>query len=329
MASTFEAFFNLINNKNHFLICCHVHPDGDSIGSMLALGLALRQMGKKVDLVCSDEIPEVFNFLNGSESIQNQLDSPEFPEVLICVDCAEEERIALPVEVWKKPGVYRVNIDHHVTNGYFGDLNIVFPEASATGEVIYNFFSQMQIPMNQGIATAIYTTIATDTGFFRYANTSAYVLKIASALVEEFLVKPAKIAEHVHDQKSYNSMRMLGMVLNTLNIVHHGKIAWMSLDQAMLRECPVEPEETESFVNYARSIQGVEIGLLFKELKPGEIKLSWRSTAAVDVSELAAHFGGGGHARAAGCNLVGPMSEVIERVLNYLIDDYYGEKKSK
>ena len=164
--------------------------------------------------------------------------------------------------------------------------------------------------------------MSTDTGFFRYSNTSAFTLELASLLVKEYGVEPSKIAEQVHEQKSFNSIRLLGEVLCTLKVSVGGKVAWMVLDQPMLSQFQVENEETESFVNYARSIEGVEIGILFKELRPDEIKLSWRSSVAVDVSKLAAYFGGGGHARAAGCTINGPVDQVVNDVLKF-VTEYY------
>ena len=201
-------------------------------------------------------------------------------------------------------------------------MNLVLPDAAATGEVIYRLLSVGGIKLDHDMAVALYTAIATDTGFFRYTNTSWYTIEVAAELVKNYQVDLAKVAEQVHEQKSYNSIRLLGEVLNTIQIGVRGKVAWAVLNQQMLAKYPVENEETESYVNYARSIEGVEVGILFKELRPGEIKLSWRSTTAVDVSKLAANFGGGGHARAAGCNINGPLEKVVSEVLTF-IRGYY------
>jgi phosphoesterase RecJ-like protein len=313
----------IISSKQRFLISCHINPDGDGIGSLLALGTSLRGLGKDVQLVCTDGVPNVYSFLDGSSAITRNVEGEKPSEVLILVDCAERERVALPVDVWDMTGVVIVNIDHHVTNAGFGDINIIDANAAATGEIIFHILKELKLPFNQSIASALYTAIATDTGFFRFANTSGATLAACSYLINDFHIEPAKIAEQVHEQKSYNSIRLLGEVLNTIKLTLDGKVAWAILDQQMLAKYPVEYEETENYVNYARSIEGVEIGILFKELKPNEIKLSWRSTSAVDVSKLAAYFGGGGHARAAGCNINGSMSEVTDLVLHF-VEDYYG-----
>lgn len=325
MTDQFQNFFQLINRYERFMVCCHVHPDGDAIGSLLAVGLTLKNLGKQVSIVCSESVPTVYHFLEGCQLIKTEK-SPDFqPEVLICVDCAEKERTAVAPDIWEVPDLVVVNLDHHITNAGFGEVNLIDPEASATGELVYRILAEGGYTIDYPIALALYTAIATDTGFFRYDSTSSYTLETASMLVKNYGVSPSKVAEQVHEQKSYNSIRLLGEVLTNLQLTKDGKVAWIVLDQNLLAKFPVENEETESYVNYARSIEGVEIGILFKELKPNEIKLSWRSTAAVDVSKLAACFGGGGHARAAGCTINGTIESVVQRVLDF-VSEYYEAK---
>lgn len=317
-----QEFFKLIQAKNNFIVTCHVHPDGDAIGSLLAVGFVLKQYGKQVELICSDGVPSVYLFLEGSELIKKERERSVTPEVLILVDCAEKDRCALNPETWNIPSLTIINIDHHITNTGFGNINLIDPQAAATGEVLYRLFSEAGVLLNQAVATALYTAVATDTGFFRYSSTSSFTLELASLLVKEYNIEPSKVAEQVHDQKSYKSIRLLGEVLCTLKVGIGGKVAWLVLDQPMLNKFQVENEETESFVNYARSIEGVEIGILFKELRPDEIKLSWRSSVAVDVSKLAAYFGGGGHARAAGCTINGRVDKVVSDVLKFVAEYY-------
>jgi phosphoesterase RecJ-like protein len=317
-----EKFLQLIQTGQQFLLGCHVHPDGDAIGSVLALGIWLQNAGKQVEMLCLDGVPSVYRFLEGSSLMRTSLTKNYCPEVLICLDCAEKDRIALPAEIWDLSGLLVVNIDHHITNSQFGNLNLVDPAAAATGELVFRIIKQSRIGIDRAIATALYTAIATDTGFFRYDCTSAYTLETVSWLVKKYQVKPSKIAEQVHEQKSFNSIKLLGEILRSMQVGLGGKVAWIVLNQAMLQRYPVENEETESYVNFARSIEGVEIGLIFKELKPNEFKVSWRSTEAVDVSKLAANFGGGGHARAAGCNISGSVNDVVKLVLDYVSDFY-------
>jgi phosphoesterase RecJ-like protein len=319
-----EKFLQVIKANERFLIACHIHPDGDAIGSVLALGIWLKKAGKQVEMICSDGVPSVYRFLEGSNLIKTALAADCHPEVAICVDCAEKDRVALPPEVWALPDMAVVNLDHHITNSQFGDLNLVDPDAAATGELIFRIIKQGRLRINPAIAAALYTAIATDTGFFRYDCTSAYTLETVSWLVKKYQVKPSKIAEQVHEQKSFNSIKLLGEILRTMRVGLGGKVAWIVLDQALLNRYPVENEETESYVNFARSVEGVEIGIIFKELKPNEFKVSWRSTEAVDVSKLAANFGGGGHARAAGCNINGAVNDVVKLVLDFVSNYYRG-----
>lgn len=323
MLDQLQQFRELVDTQERFVVCCHVHPDGDAIGSLLSVGLTLRQLGKEVAMVCSDGVPSVYNFLEGVQWIETGWEGRFQPEVVICVDCAEKERIAAPRGLWDNSGYIVVNLDHHITNIGFGDINIIDPQASATGEVVYRILTEFGYSLDYAVALALYTAIATDTGFFRFESTSSFTLEVASSLVKNYGVEPFKVAEQVHEQKSFNSIRLLGELLSRLQLTNGGKVAWTVLDQPLLNKYPVENEETESYVNYARSIEGVEIGILFKELKPNEIKVSWRSTSAVDVSQLASHFGGGGHARAAGCSLTGPVDTVVQQVLEY-VNQYYG-----
>jgi phosphoesterase RecJ-like protein len=317
-----QEFIRLIETNDRFVATCHVHPDGDAIGSLLAIGFVLKKYRKNFELICSEGVPSVYAYLEGSESIKKERDLSVTPQVLISVDCAEKDRCALAPEIWNIPGLTVINIDHHISNIGFADLNLIDPQAAATGEVIYRLFGEAGLEFDSSVAIALYTAVATDTGFFRYSNTSAFTLELASMLVKKYGIEPSKIAEQVHEQKSFSAIRLLGEVLCTLQVGIGGKVAWMVLDQPMLSKFQVENEETESFVNYARSIEGVEIGILFKELRANEIKLSWRSSVNIDVSKLAANFGGGGHARAAGCTINGPIDRVVNDVLKF-VSEYY------
>jgi phosphoesterase RecJ-like protein len=322
----YNQIIDFFKTHDHFILGCHINPDGDAIGSLLALGLSLQMAGRKVEMLLPEGIPASFRFLDGGEMI-----SPELPfglkeAVVVCLDCAEANRLNAPAELLQDKQRFPVviNIDHHISNDGFGDLNLVRPHASATGEIVHQLITSGGFPMDKRVAAAIYTAIATDTGFFRFSNTSGEALRIAAQLVEDYQVAPAFISERVHEEKSYESIKLMGEVLSTLKLSEDKKISWMKMDQALLAKYPVELDETEGFVSYANSIQGVLVGLLFKEVKPNEVKISWRSKEPVDVSVLAAHFGGGGHARAAGCTIEGPLEEIIRSVLAYL-DEYFRE----
>jgi phosphoesterase RecJ-like protein len=320
--SPLQQAISILKKYQRFTVGCHLRPDGDAIGSLMALGLSLELAGKQVEMVLPEGEPQTFSFLPGFERIRT---TPTFdPEVVLSVDCAEQTRLLLPPEVFVTQPLL-VNLDHHISNTYFGDLNLVLPEAAATGEIVYQLLCAGGFPVDDRIAMAIYTAVATDTGFFRFSNTTAETLSLAAQLVETYGISPSQIAERVYEEKSFESLRLLTEVLSTLKLSPDQRYSWMVLSQEMLQRYPVELEETENFVNYASSIRGVEIGLFFKEVKPQDIKVSWRSKATVDVSRLAAHFGGGGHARAAGCSLTGSMDAVTEEVLSF-VQQYFQDK---
>lgn len=314
-SSSLQKVISVLKKYRRFTVGCHLRPDGDSIGSLLAIGLSLALSGKQVDMVLPEGEPQSFNFLPGVD--QTRSSSTFEPEVVISLDCAERSRLLLPPEVFAAQPLL-VNIDHHISNTNFGEVNLVLPQAAAAGEIVYNIIHSGGFPIDDRIAMSIYTAIATDTGFFRFSNTTAETLSLASELVDTYGIVPSQIAERVYEEKSFESLRLLTEVLSTLQLSKDQRFSWMILSQEMLRRYPVELEETENFVNYASSIRGVEIGLFFKEVKPQDIKVSWRSKATVDVSRLAAHFGGGGHARAAGCSLTGSLAAVTEEVLSFV-----------
>mgnify|MGYP001222641021 CR=1 FL=1 len=323
-APSWEKVISILKKYNRFTLGCHLHPDGDAIGSLLALGLALAKTGKQAEMVLPDGIPLTFAFLPG---IRQTVIHPSFqPEVVLSLDCAERDRLQLPEDVFLCDPIL-VNIDHHISNKGFGQVNLVLPEAAATGQIVFQLLKKGDFPIDAAIASALYTAIATDTGFFRYANTTGEVLSIAAKLVEDYGISPSFIAERVYEEKSFASIRLLAEVLSTIQVSDNQRYSWMYLNQETIRKYEVEMEEIENYVNYTSSIRGIEVGLFFKEIKPDEVKISWRSKAGVDVSRLAAHFGGGGHARAAGCSVQGSLSAVMREVLSFL--QHYFEENMK
>lgn len=309
------AILSLLETEDTFLLTTHLHPDGDGLGSMFALGRALEKRGKRPIMILTEGVPTSYGFLSGSGAVIRQIPDGHPSATLIALDCADRDRMGLPVP---DQALNIINIDHHLSNNRYGQYNLVDPEASATGELVHRLLAAGGYPLDREIAAALYVAIATDTGFFRYTNATRGAFSLAASLVEKFQLEPGKIAEVVHEQKSLNAVKLLGAVLGTLQLSHDGTVAWMYLSHEMLAQYPVELEETEGFINYARSILGVEIALCFKEARPHEVRVSWRSGSAADVSQLAAYFGGGGHARAAGCTIQARLEEAIERVLNFL-----------
>ncbi len=299
-----------------FYISAHVGPEGDALGSEVALGLALRSLAKKVTIVNLDPVPKQLSFL-ATEGLVRQVKRLEEPaDALVVVDCGDAERTGL-FEFGRPPVASIINVDHHITNKRFGDINWVEERASATGEMIYDLLNDMQIPITPQIATALYTTLITETGSFHYSNTTPKVLRISADLIERG-ADSVKIARAVFETTTAGRLRLLSEVLGTLSLSQDGKLAWVHIPLEAFARSGTTPEDTENFVNYPRSIAGVEAAALFRQAGPASYKISFRGQGKVDVSQVALEFGGGGHKNAAGCSLEGTLAEVQGKVLGRL-----------
>ncbi|EHB67311.1 MULTISPECIES: DHH family phosphoesterase [Paenibacillus] len=298
-----------------YLVVSHVQPDGDAVSSTLAVGWLLSCLGKKFTMINEGPIPKRMNMLWHAEDIING--SEELPDRtfthVICVDCADFARVG-HIRTLFAENARIVNIDHHPTNDRYGSVNLVLPQAAATAEILYDLLNVCGITWDAEIATSVYTGLLTDTGGFRYTNTSPKVMSIASELLGHGVNGP-ELAEILLEEMTLPQMKVLVEALNTLQVSEDGKIAWVHVTPDHMERCGAASEDLEGIVNYPRNIQGVEVGILFKLLKSGIVKVSLRSAGKVDVAALAQGFGGGGHVRAAGCSLEGPLEDVIPRVV--------------
>ncbi|HEY3424531.1 MAG TPA: bifunctional oligoribonuclease/PAP phosphatase NrnA [Negativicutes bacterium] len=308
MEVSLEQTVKLLEDSNNIVITAHIHPDGDSLGSMLALNQYLLSIGKNVKMLLDDEIPPVYHFLPGNQDIIRP-DSPVYADLLIVLDASDVERIA---EVKNCVDAPILNIDHHISNTKFAKYWYIDSKSAATGEIILQLLKMMNAIVTLDIAICLYTAIATDCGFFRYANTSANTLRSCATLME-CGVQPHVIAEYL-ETKPLASIMTLTKVLETLEIYHQGQIAIITVMQDILDTT----ENTEGFINYPRNIEGVEIAIMFKCVSENAVRVSFRSKA-VDVSQIALAFGGGGHVRAAGCTVVGRFVEAKGRVIQAAI----------
>lgn len=309
----FAQIVDLLRTKESFLMLLHVQPDGDSIGSTLALGLALEQAGKRVTMVRVDELPAVYRFLPGSEKfVPWQEVSGEY-DAVIFMDCGDLERTG-EAAVLVRLAKVKVNIDHHVTNNLYGDLNYIDPARAAVGEQVYLLMKELGLPLNKEIATALYTSIVTDTGNFRYENTSPDTHLIAAHLLVED-VEPYEVSKAIYETRSMASLQLLAHALNSLERSDDGQIAWVTVTRAVFDQFQAKPEDTEDLISYPRSLQGVEVAICFREVQDDQVKVSFRSKKWCDVSRLAMRFGGGGHARAAGCTFRGSLQAAKDAVL--------------
>jgi len=293
----------------------HVSPDGDCIGSMLAIGLALEKMGKEVTFYNPDSVPSYLSFLPDSSRISQELPSPQ-PKILLFVDCTDLGRVNLSRLDISEDSIV-INLDHHISNLFFGDLNWVAVQASAAGEVALKLINQLGVEMDEDMATNLYTAILTDSGCFEYSNTTAQTHRSVADLLD-LGVDLSRIHNNIFDQKPLAQIKLLQCALNGLEIYADGQLAIMILSAEDFRISGAELELSEGLVNHARSIAGVEVAVLLKEVGPQEIKAGLRSNLWLNVNEIAALFGGGGHQRAAGCTLRIPMAEAKQRLITAL-----------
>ena len=300
-------------NNERFLVATHVNPDGDAIGSLGALALVLEGMGKQVVAYCQDEVPEFLRFLPYADRIVSEISGLDRFEVAVVLDCGALDRIGNAAEVLQHVGQI-IHIDHHSSSGDFGQLNLVRPEYSSTAEILYEIFQAIPVSLTPEVAENIYTAILTDTGSFRFANTTARTLAIAAEMVSLGVV-PEKVAGEIYDSMSPERIELLARSLDTLTLRSNGRVAAMHVSQRMLEETGTSLIDTDGFVNYPRAISSAEIAIFFREMAADEVNVSLRSRGGLDVAEFARIHGGGGHHNAAAFRLGGSLSEVVEKVL--------------
>lgn len=300
----------LLKAAKKLVIVSHVSPDGDTLGSSLALMHALRMLGKDVIMNVDDDISTVYSFLPGiAEYRRFAPDESVDADLLVIIDASSADRAGNAMEVVKSPAV--LNIDHHKTNTRFADYLYLDSDAAATAEIIYSLLLEMGIKLTRDIATCIYEGIYTDTGSFKYSNTTSNTLKTAADLLN-YGVNPSLISDNM-ELKSRSQVEMLRKVLETLTFLKDGKIAYI--------EIPLElydhNVETDAFISYPRYVEGVEIALLFKQVEENLTRVSFRSKE-IDVAKIALSFGGGGHKKAAGCSIYAPLKEAEKVVLDVI-----------
>ncbi|PZE22408.1 DHH family phosphoesterase [Paenibacillus xerothermodurans] len=308
---------HFIQEHNDFLVVSHVQPDGDAAGSTFAMAWILTSMGKRFTLINEGPMPEKFLYMAAGrhEILDYEAEGASLAafQHVISVDCADYSRIGSVRQIFAD-NARILNIDHHVTNDYFGTVNLVDAEAAATVEVLYDLVRELNVPYCHDLNVCIYSGLLTDTGGFRYANTSAKVMRIAADMLSRGVAGHA-LADKLLEKLSYPQISLIQRSLNTLNFAHDKRVAWLVVSRADVAESGASNEDSDGLVNYPRNVEGVEVGLLFKERPAGVVKVSLRSTGTVDVSQIAKLFGGGGHMRAAGCALNGTLEEAVERVV--------------
>lgn len=296
------AIKEVLKENKKIALVGHIMPDGDTTGSCLALGYALEDIGKEIYLFCQDAIPYNLCFLEGSDKFHSE----PFPknmnfDVVIALDCSDPERLG-EFRCLLESGRYIINIDHHISNTNFAQINWVDTTAAATCELVYELIDYMDIPIDINIANALYTGISTDTGNFSFSNTTSKTHNIAADLID-LGVKPDEISNNVYRNNSLERVKLIAKAIDTIELHKGGQISTIEVTNDMLLEVGAEQKESSGMVDYAKNIRGVELALLFKEQEDDQIKVSMRSKKTIDCNALAHLFGGGGHERAAGCTV--------------------------
>jgi len=295
------------------LLTCHRNPDGDAIGSELAIAELAEKIGIDAVIVNRDATPANLRMLPGADRVVVGDDLPEdFPEkydLVVTVECPGLERAGFE-------GLTRLpilNIDHHPDNPAYGVVNYLDDESPAVGEMVWRLYGELGVLPSPGAATNMFAALATDTGDFRYSNATGRAFRAAAEMIDAG-AEPPRVANWVHNNRSLASVRLLGESLRSLRIICDGKLALITADQEAFQQAEAGPEDTEETVNVPRSIAGVEAVVYFKQWEPGVVRISLRSRGSVDVRAIAASFGGGGHTNAAGCTISGDLAEVEEKV---------------
>lgn len=312
-----QAVLGAIGRGTHFLVTAHVRPDGDAIGSMLAVGSLLEQLGKRGDLVTSDRIPLIYRTLPGAGRIRSLIRADGEYDGVILLECDSIERSRLA----GLEGHFLINIDHHVSGKNFANVNWIDTDACSVAEMVYRLAQTAGVQITAEMATCLYTAVLTDTGSFCYHGTDAHTFALAQELVRHG-ADPVSIAEDVYFRNPTSKLLLLGAALSNLH--REGRIAWMWVTHTdMIRTCAAE-EDCEGIANYAVSIAGVEIAVFLRELPDQRVRLSLRSKGQLNVAKVAERMGGGGHANASGCTLDGPLPNAMEMILNLLRHDVLG-----
>jgi phosphoesterase RecJ-like protein len=306
-----EQVLQEITQRGRFLVTSHARPDGDAIGSTLALAQILRKMGKFAEVVLGDSVPVIYKPLPFAETIVHSSRVVGDYDAAIILECDSVQRTRLQ----GLENHFMINIDHHVSSKPFADVNWIDSAAAATAELIFRLAQAAQVKLTPDIATCLYTAVLTDTGSFCYAPTNACTFELAKTLVEHG-ADPGRIAQNVYFSSPISKMRLLGAALT--NLQRDGAITWMSVTRHDIERFGALDEDCEGLVNYALGISGVEVAIFFREVADERIRVSIRSKGAVNVAEIAQKFGGGGHECAGGFSTEGPVHEAAERVLREL-----------
>ena len=305
-----KEIIKAIEANNKFLITAHINLEGDALGSELGIYGLLRELKKKATIYNEDTTPKIYEFLPYVKIIKNDLKEDRFDAALV-LDCSDSSRTG-KVKDYLSRVKYIVNIDHHISNTFFGDINWVDPTASSASEMVFKLCREFKI-MNKNIALALYTGMFTDTGNFTYANTTNKVHNIVSHLMR-YGIKPAKIYENLHSCLSVKDLRFIGKILSSLKVDYTNRICWV-----LIKKWPqMGFDLTEIIFSVMKFLKDMEVFVLFKRIDSKKVRVNFRSRAKVDVNRIAKFFGGGGHKRASGTTIEGDLLSTEKKVISFI-----------
>jgi bifunctional oligoribonuclease and PAP phosphatase NrnA len=313
-AAKFEQIGQTLRDNKRFAILSHVRPDGDALGSQLALGLSLKKLGKDVRIWNEDGMLDKYGFLSSSKLLTKPPAEPQDFDVAIALDTAIQNRLGNTVAAIKSAKVW-INIDHHPSNPGYGDIVYIDPHAPATGQILFELMTNQKLPIDPAIAENLYVAISTDTGSFQYPNTTARTFEIAAELVRAG-VDVGRVSQLTYESYPRRRVELLRDLLGTMRFNANDRVASFSLSLATAKKLGVLPEDNEGLIDHLRAIRGVIVAVFFEELAEGKVRVSMRSKSEkVNVCAICEKFGGGGHVLAAGARVKGTLDEVEQKVL--------------
>jgi phosphoesterase RecJ-like protein len=303
-----------IMRRQRFLLTSHARPDGDSIGSQLAMAFALEALGKQVRIVNADSAPEHYQDFPGMDRIEIAGSASADVDAVIVMECSDLTRTG----VAGLERAFLINIDHHAGNRLYGAINWHDESAAACGEMVFDLIRELGVPLNLEIATHVYLAILTDTGSFHHSNITPRTFDICRQTVEAG-VNPAAMARRVFDSNSFGKLKLIGALLDSMQLLDDGRLALLYMDDAMLEACNCTNNDTEGLINLPLTAREIQAVVFFKVAPNGEVRVSMRSKYDVDVRQVAGVFGGGGHKNAAGFTVTGSLDEVRPRIVELIV----------
>ena len=318
-AAKFEQIGWALRENQTFAVLGHVRPDGDALGSQLALGLSLKQLGKDVRIWNEEGMLEKYRFLPNANLLTKPPAEPEDVDVAIALDTAIQNRLGTTLPAVRSAKLW-INVDHHPSNPGYGDLAYIDPKAPATGQILFELIKSEKFPIDAAVAENLYVAISTDTGSFQYPNTTARTLEIAAELVRAG-VDVGRVSQLIYENYPRRRVELLRDLLGTMRFDANDRVASFSLSLATAKKLGVLPEDNEGLIDHLRAIRGVIVAVFLEELPEGKVRVSMRSKSEkVDVCAICEKFGGGGHVLAAGARVRGSLAEVEKKILEEVCD---------